>query len=819
MTTEVTLASEPTQPAHRFGVLDAGHTNLVAKITLQADGDKAAMSVSADEPLATQLSDLCRNAAIALKAANPNAQGDFGLLIDAMRNALIGAGFEIRDLPESDFTMSFEFDQRTGRVLSREIATHEFASSDPDLLTRMQASIASVFERPLLELADTVQRHVTACDFGAAAIAVFEAQAEGRFFGNIPSQLLAAMKLVDVDALPSDHRLKFRRYRAAVAAARQDYISAEPDALALIAEDPAMDLEQRVSLQTGIAIAEMRKGHPEAALSIWRGIVNGPDTPTAGQRGWVWRNIAKALKRGEEALQAARLSADAFLEAGDAREAGASYMLESKILEHVSPSDALKKLDDILSVTTQGGLIGDQLLASIHHAKGNRLLELRQGAAALDEVLKAVTLRRGIAGAEEELISSLHLASLAAGMAAKPTEQAGYHEEAVRLETASGSKHFELANAIGAQLAEFDASTAETLLQAARATHQPHFISAATIAVVMGDKTLSDTTRLAKLEALLAELTERDAHDEDFQPALLSMAMILRRMGQPKRAIPYLERATIAKPLDLPAAKALAEAYQATEQWGEAAIAYRRLIDLFGAPPQAALLYSQALLNAGATSEAIEALQQLLDQEDLPDDVKSHAETLRTKAFRAWQGRDQSLPQKPSDVSLPVLKEDLSAALKEFAAFISAHKRMSFWKKKPDGSDYAWIQNPETHAQDLTHTFLKAHFKTRVSVFEELDIGAGRMDILLKFEGGLNAVLELKMCGYSYSSNYAAAGETQILHYMEQSGCHLGYLLVFDARLNDYGKQLLTPDAKGSNTVFEIFADLQPRVSARKGAK
>ena len=62
------------------------------------------------------------------------------------------------------------------------------------------------------------------------------------------------------------------------------------------------------------------------------------------------------------------------------------------------------------------------------------------------------------------------------------------------------------------------------------------------------------------------------------------------------------------------------------------------------------------------------------------------------------------------------------------------------------------MENPEKRAQDLLHTFLKATFLDRINVFEELDAGAGRLDIYLQFQGGLSVILELKMCGHVYSS-------------------------------------------------------------------
>jgi hypothetical protein len=71
------------------------------------------------------------------------------------------------------------------------------------------------------------------------------------------------------------------------------------------------------------------------------------------------------------------------------------------------------------------------------------------------------------------------------------------------------------------------------------------------------------------------------------------------------------------------------------------------------------------------------------------------------------------------------------------------------------------------------------------------------------------------MCGFGYSSTYAAEGNDQIRHYMENRNVHLGYLVVLDARLNDYAQPLRAAGADGADTVEEIFVDVRPRVSAR----
>src|SRR5579871_642647 len=103
---------------------------------------------------------------------------------------------------------------------------------------------------------------------------------------------------------------------------------------------------------------------------------------------------------------------------------------------------------------------------------------------------------------------------------------------------------------------------------------------------------------------------------------------------------------------------------------------------------------------------------------------------------------------------------------------------MTFWTKKE--RDYDWIERPENWAQHLLHTALQTRFGERVEIFPELPTGAGRLDLYLKFSGGLAIVVELKMCGFRYSSPYAAAGEEQINHYMDNRKTNLGYLVVFD---------------------------------------
>jgi hypothetical protein len=130
---------------------------------------------------------------------------------------------------------------------------------------------------------------------------------------------------------------------------------------------------------------------------------------------------------------------------------------------------------------------------------------------------------------------------------------------------------------------------------------------------------------------------------------------------------------------------------------------------------------------------------------------------------------------------------------------------------RDDDGGHKWIASPEARAQDLLHTFLKARMGERVEVYEELPTGAGRLDLYVKLEDGLAIVIELKMCGGTYSSAYAASGEEQIRHYMDNRKTHIGYLVVFDARVTLFG-QALIDDHSGPHTIVEIIVDVRNRV-------
>ncbi len=597
-----------------------------------------------------------------------------------------------------------------------------------------------------------------------------------------------------------------------MAATLSQYEVAARDAEALLKERPAMVSSDRANLENIVALAAVKRGAVEAALSIWRRLTQRADELDAALRGWVWRNLSLTLPVHDPAARrAAQLSADAFLEAGDKWQAGTSMMRLSHLLEHTSPAEALEQLDAMLDIMTQKGLLGNELRAAIHHAKGNRYLALRAYAPGLSAALAAIRLRRDVVGAELQLISSLHLGIMHAKGLSDLPQVAELERDVQALENQQQSPHFQITRRIQGLFEKFDLQEAENLLHDVQGL-DPELIAGVGVAAAMADPDLPVHSRLQRLEGVLRELDARGAKAGAKQPAILAIATLLRQEKEFERAATWLRRALDQNPLDVSISELLIDTLWKLEDWGSAAIFMKKQIDRFGAKPGLLTAYGRSLLEAGDLSSAVTALTQALKLVGDNATARAYIESLRSRALDLG-GTMPGPEPRPSDTA-PVTRPEVKRAFKDFAKFVKSDKRMGFWTKKP-GAQHRWISHPEKRAQDLLHTFFKARFHERISVFEELDTGAGRLDLRLKFKGGLSAIVELKMCGFGYSSKYAADGETQIRHYMENRDVHLGYLVVHDARLTKFGEPLMERRASDQDTVVEIFIDLRPRVTSK----
>ena len=159
-------------------------------------------------------------------------------------------------------------------------------------------------------------------------------------------------------------------------------------------------------------------------------------------------------------------------------------------------------------------------------------------------------------------------------------------------------------------------------------------------------------------------------------------------------------------------------------------------------------------------------------------------------------------------------KRSMKDCLGDFASYIQSEKRMIFWQYD-EPKDPKWISHPEKRAKDLLHTFLIGRFGNNLLTFEEITSGAGRIDIFVISPDGERVVLELKMCGRSYTKGYAQEGIEQLMHYMANKRTNIGFLVVFDARAKDFAQGFVETQIIDGMNVVTIIADLRPFVKQK----
>jgi tetratricopeptide (TPR) repeat protein len=752
----------------------------------------------------------------ALKTLGPLPPGTLSERVDAGASSLKAhlqrKGLEVKDLPDGDVQFRFELDMDTGRAVGQQSTLHEDARVPAELAQRLHEVIAGSLGTMASEVITQIEQLIESNQLERAADFLTE-QGSLVTMSASTEALLAALQKLDAAKLDESRRRTFLLHRVSVAARSRQYALAEPDATALLREFKDLPQEQRASLENIVAIAAAQGGQPETALAIWRRLMRTPERLHPGERAWVYHNISSALRADDpEAVRTARLAADAFLAAGQKKDALGSLMHLSDLLERQSLEAALKQYDAILALVDESSLLGKEYAAAVHHIKASGLMAARADESSLEEALKAVDLRRGLTGNDNELLSSLNLAAIAARRCGDDELAQKLETEAAQIQPRASDPCFAIGRRLEELSGQWDAQKAQTLVEEARASRDPGLYAAVLVSVTMQDPQLDHIGRIRSLERSVTDVQGMGGKADDLEPAYLGIAHFLAEEGDFERSAIWWRKVLDIKPLSLDARESLLHCLGKCEKWGDAAEFLADWMERNGETPGLLFAYGRSLLEAGNYSPAATALHRsakFAEQEEL----KAKATELRDRALD--QGGQVQPDDKPLKPEGPVLRSEVEEALAEFAHFVKSEKRMRFWSRQGDGS-HKWVSSPERLAQDFLHTFLRAWFQHRISVFEEVDAGAGRLDLLLQFEGGLSAILELKICGANYPSAYAASGEGQIRHYMDNRKVHLGYLVVLDGRLDTNGAPLIAGTTGGQNTVLEVLVDVQPRVSQRK---
>jgi tetratricopeptide (TPR) repeat protein len=779
-----------------------------ALLVLVPEGQEIKCELSGDGRAA----ELLREVLAELKeaAAAVNGEKPLEAMAALIRAKVESQNFKMERLPEGDVQIEFGIDLQSGRAFGKHKALHPFTQAKDDIGRNMQKAIQQAFDQPAEEHAASIQAALGQGNHQEAARLVFARKDELILFSR-SRPLLNAICAIDQQGLEYDEANELEKVIVSLASVQhRDEIACDA-AEQLLQRDRTLDQQARFGLRNMIAVGALKRGERETGLAMLRELLEDADQIDAAQRGWIWRNLSMALEPDDpEARRTAMHAVDAFLEAGDKQEAARSIGQLSRLQEHDEPVAAIRQFDQMLNLMSTEGVLNEEIRADILHGKARKLLEFGNSRAAFEAAGEAIDLRRGILGAEEGLISSLHLAAIAAANHDDQKSADAMNAEAKKLEIEIGSEHFRLARRVAALCETWDLEEANSLLDVARQTEDPKLYAGIHVAVASRDPSLSSLQRLGRMEGILKELDRRHASRGAKHPVRLAIAQILKELGNFSGAADWYHKILDDSPLDTTVRQSFVDALWKAEKWGEAAIYLRQQLEAYGDQPGLLFAYGRSLFEAGQLSEAVSVFTSALK---LADDNPDLQQTIREYRERALE-LGGSIPPPPMTAALdaPVTLDELRVALKEFATFVSGSKRMDFWEKRDGAKKHDWRKRPEKHGQTLLHTYLKATFKERVDIFEEIGVGAGRLDLLVRFAGGVSAIIELKMCGNGYSAEYARSGEEQIEHYMANRKVHVGLLVVFDARQRKNGSRLISYTIGPKNTIEETTIDVRPTI-------
>lgn len=175
----------------------------------------------------------------------------------------------------------------------------------------------------------------------------------------------------------------------------------------------------------------------------------------------------------------------------------------------------------MVAVLEKEGLLDRRIRGAALQARANRLAKLHQHEDAFRDAVEAVEMRRGLLGAEGELISSLHLAALEARIVGDTEKADAYATEAESLTAKLKIPHFQLAERVTALVTAFDAKAARDLVRDAEAAGNLEIVAAVRVIEATMDQSLTDMQRLERLEETYTHLNVGGAAEPLLHPVSL----------------------------------------------------------------------------------------------------------------------------------------------------------------------------------------------------------------------------------------------------------------------------------------------------------
>lgn len=688
--------------------------------------------------------------------------------------------------------IKFEID-----LQSTTIVGHTDNSLD-DLDSRIATSIKQAFASMAKnEWIDEFCRKVEQHDVdGAYKIFVIN---EAFLIHAIDKDILLKLRLLNVKLLDIEQRKKFLICIIALAGKmhqRDELLEQQIDAL-LNEYKNELDKEFILNLKLEKANISASKNLYHQAITRYKKLLEDKEMESS-TKAWIYQGLSMLSNNDEDFIAYTTLAIDTFLESGQKKEAIHNIVKLSDFKSKTDADEALKELDYAIKIMGEESLLDKEYTASLRHRKAQFLYNRNSLDKALIEVEEACLLRRGLVGSEVALYATLSLGGTIAQRLSNIDKQQKYENESIEISKLIQDDNFSFRQELLSCI-EQNSQIPKSLIVKAEEDKDKHLLCC----IYMYEYSRADDENDESIELIdKAILLAKELKDE------LLLSELYMAIAGKKRQKKHIQDALIAYKKSLDYNPLNTGSYQncicmlfENKCYKDAEPFLKKQIEVIGELPNICFYYAKALFeNKNYTL----ALQYFKKSNPSLEGIDTYILEC-VKKMDSWEITDIPIPTQPKIIS----REKFFNALHEFGISVSQDSRMSFWKYDKDIKKYKWTQSPEDHAKHLLINFLNGKFgKNSIEIIQEPRAGAGFIDLYILLEGGLKVVLELKMCGGSYSSTYALSGESQIIHYAKNKNTHIGYLVVFDARINDFGKDFIDVQTVDNIVIHTIAIDV-----------
>ncbi|MGR2737180.1 tetratricopeptide repeat protein [Billgrantia sp. Q4P2] len=696
--------------------------------------------------------------------------------------------------------VSFEINLTNGRMIGSSDSKEEV---DQDIGRKISESISRAFRSLSSDWIKLFDEKVAEEDYQQAYEIFYENRGLLQF--STDKKILVKLRCMNVSRLDKDSRKEYLTFLIALSShlgKREETLGDIEKILDEYKDELDPILVQNLYLEK--ANISAIKGFYNKASLIYKQVISSNDSDS-GTIAWAYQGLSKISEADEDVISYAEKAADKHLESGARDEAVKNIIQISNIKSPTDPQAAIQLIDKCIALYGSEKLIDRELLASLKHKKAAYLQRIGKNIDALPIAEEACELRRGLIGNEIELHASLSLAEILANTNGETSKAEGFKFEAESLSDIIKDDNFSLRCEIGELLVEAKVID-EDLMSRIVASGDSSILSAA----LLYQSTNSGFSLEESIELLDRSRIAVESHNDNQMLDVIHFAIAekYRNESMIDDAFKHYKKSLACNQFYHSAAQNCVAMLFNENRWKEAEFFIKERIDLIGELPGICFAYAKALYENRKYPLAFKYFKKSDPSiEGISDYIADCLENIDDKDIISYQ-EGNSFPE------IAITAEQFYEALEEFSKSISADSRMHFWDKDKKSGKYKWTKKPEELSKQMLITFLNGKFgKDAIEILQESKAGAGFIDLYVLLPGGLKVVIELKMCGNGYSSGYALSGESQIIHYQINKFTKLGYLVVFDARVRDYGKHFKKLQMINDHTIYSIAIDLRSEIA------